>query len=68
MFVSKVTTKHKKTLVNSFYIVGIVFVSKVNEWCLVEFFHQEFRVSNQIMVSQNIALRNVKSFPPAAGF
>ena len=25
-------------------------VCKVNEWCLVEFFHREFRVSTQIMV------------------
>ena len=45
----KLGVKHKKTLMNSIYIVEIMFF-KVIECCLVECFHCKFRISTQIII------------------
>ena len=49
--------QNKKTHVNCIYIVGIM---KINEWCLIDCFHHEFRVSTQIMV--RIIVKNSVTF------
>ena len=54
-------TKHEKT--REFHLYCWDHVCKVNEWCLVDCLHREFRLSTQITVC-TIALRNAKYFPP----
>ena len=39
-----------KKQVNSTYIVGIIFVRYINEWCLVDCFHHRFVAFTQIIV------------------
>ena len=45
---TKLCAKHKKT--RELHLHCCNHVCKVNEWCLVDYFHREFRVSTQIMV------------------
>ena len=42
--------QNMKKQVNSTYIVGIIFVRYINEWCLVDCFHHRFVASTQIIV------------------
>ena len=42
-------------------------VCKVNEWCLVDCFHHELRVSTQIMV-RNYCITKCKKFSSCGGF
>ena len=58
-------TKYEKT--GEFHLYCWDHVCKVNELCLVDCFHREFRASTQIMVCA-IASQNTKRFPYTLGF